>query len=74
MAKITDVDYITFLSSSTVEAYIESLENKLEGTEHIKYASIGPVTSKSMRKAGLSVDIEAVKYTADGVIEAIKEG
>lgn len=71
--KISGIDYITFLSSSTVEAYMESLEGNLSGTEHIKYASIGPVTSKTMKEYGLSVDIEASKYTANGVIDAIKE-
>ena len=70
--KIKEIDYITFLSSSTVEAYIESLEGNLSGTEHIKYASIGPVTSKTMEEYGLSVDIEATEYTARGIVEALK--
>lgn len=72
LGKVKGVDYVTFLSSSTVEAYVESLEGNFEGTEDIKYASIGPVTSKTMEKFGLKVDIEAKEYTGKGLIEAIR--
>ncbi len=72
LSKLKGVDYVTFLSSSTVDAYMESLGGDFTGTEGVKYASIGPVTSEAMRKYGLSVDIEAKNYTAEGVIEAIK--
>lgn len=69
---IEGVDYVTFLSSSTVDAYMESLGGDLRGTEGIKYVSIGPVTSDTMRKYGMTVDVEASEYTARGVIEALK--
>ena len=45
-------------------AYIE----KLEGT---KLASIGPVTSSTLRELGLPVHIEAKEYTIPGLIRAI---
>jgi uroporphyrinogen III methyltransferase/synthase len=66
------VDYITFTSSSTVENFITLLgkdyRQKLSG---IKFASIGPVTSKSLKKYGLKADIEAKVYTIDGLVAAI---
>jgi len=34
-------------------------------------ASIGPVTSATLRELGLPVDIEARKYTIPGLVEAI---
>jgi len=37
----------------------------------ILLASIGPVTSSTLRGFGLQVDIEARKYTIPGLIEAI---
>jgi uroporphyrinogen-III synthase len=41
---------------------------RLEG---IRLASIGPVTSSTLRELGLRVDIEAREYTIPGVVEAI---
>jgi uroporphyrinogen-III synthase len=37
----------------------------------IRLASIGPVTSSTLRELGLGVDIEAREYTIPGVVEAI---
>ena len=34
-------------------------------------ASIGPVTSATLRENGLSVDVEAEEYTIDGLLEAL---
>jgi uroporphyrinogen III methyltransferase/synthase len=67
------VDIVTFLSSSTVEAFVESLEGNFDGIKDVKFASIGPVTSETMKKLGLSVDIEAKTFTAEGVLKAIEE-
>ena len=39
----------------------------------LKTASIGPVTSKTMREHGLKVDVEARKYDIPGLTEAIRE-
>ncbi len=36
-----------------------------------KIASISPVTSQTARDAGLSVDVEAVEYTWEGILQAI---
>ncbi len=61
-------DLITFTSSSTVENFI-ALQLRLP--ENLKKASIGPVTSETMRKSGLTVDVEAAKYDIDGLVDAI---
>ena len=68
---------ITFTSSSTVRnfvALVGSSIGKQEGTNllrDIDLASIGPVTSATLRELGLPVDIEAKEYTIPGLIEAI---
>jgi uroporphyrinogen III methyltransferase/synthase len=66
------VDFVTFTSSSTVHNFLNLLGKKnldlLNGT---RIASIGPVTSQTMRKFGLKVNIEAKVYTIKGLIEAI---
>ena len=61
-------DLVTFTSSSTVENF---LALKLPWPEHLKTASIGPITSETMRKMGLKVDAEAERYDMDGLVEAI---
>jgi uroporphyrinogen-III synthase len=68
---------ITFTSSSTVRnfvALVGSSIGKQQGTNllrDIDLASIGPVTSATLRELGLRVDIEAKEYTIPGLIEAI---
>lgn len=78
---------VTFTSSSTVRNFVELLDaratpdklhavggqkcpphNTLEG---IRTASIGPVTSATLRELGLQVDISAKEFTIPGLVEAI---
>jgi len=65
-------DVIVFTSSSTVRNFLDLLGKNnqalLTGT---KLASIGPVTSETMRELGLSVDIEAREYTIPGLVATI---
>ncbi|MEM6911701.1 MAG: uroporphyrinogen-III C-methyltransferase [Verrucomicrobiota bacterium] len=63
-------DLITFTSSSTVEAF---LALKLPLPESLQIASIGPITSKTLRQNGLYVDIEAREHTMPGLVRAIRE-
>ncbi|WP_291259752.1 uroporphyrinogen-III C-methyltransferase [Fusobacterium sp.] len=72
LSNLKKVEIVTFLSSSTVDAFMASIENDLEAVKDIKFASIGPVTSDTMRKYGLNVDFEAKVYDVNGIIEAIK--
>jgi uroporphyrinogen III methyltransferase/synthase len=64
-------DWITFTSSSTVDNTIAVAGR--EALHGIRIASIGPVTSITARKHGLTVDAEAKHYTLDGLIEALLE-
>ncbi len=63
-------DMITFTSSSTVENFMAL---KLALPPGLKTASIGPVTSQTMRDLGLIVDVEAKQYDIPGLITAIRE-
>jgi uroporphyrinogen III methyltransferase/synthase len=45
--------------------------NDLEG---IQFASIGPITSATLRELGLPVHIEAAEYSIPGLIRAIRGG
>jgi uroporphyrinogen-III synthase len=72
-------DVITFTSSSTVKNFVALLGSngrsrhgkralQLEG---ITLASIGPVTSATLRELKLDADLEAAEYTIPGLIQAI---
>jgi uroporphyrinogen III methyltransferase/synthase len=61
-------DMITFTSSSTAENFMAL---KLPLPLALKTASIGPITSATMRGLGLSVGVEAARYDIPGLVEAI---
>ncbi|MBT3278419.1 MAG: uroporphyrinogen-III C-methyltransferase [Phycisphaerales bacterium] len=67
------VDWITFSSSSTVDNFLtltgEQATSFLKAT---KIASIGPVTSDTLRAAGFEPTLEASPHTIDALIDAIK--
>ena len=71
--KLKDVDIVTFLSSSTVEAFYESLDGDFFVLGDKKIASIGPVTSETLRRFGMKVDYEADIFTAEGLLDKIFE-
>ena len=64
---------VTFTSSSTVENFLGMLPSayRTEWLEGVKLASIGPITSATLRRHGLTVDIEAREYTVPALVEAI---
>ena len=62
-------DWITFTSSSTVNNFLKIVgSNELQG---VRIASIGPVTSSTIRALGLRIDVEARDYTIDGLVASI---
>ena len=63
-------DLITFTSSSTVENFIAL---GLPWPQGMRVASIGPITSKTLRDHGLQVDIEARRHDIEGLVRAISE-
>ncbi|MCU1331889.1 MAG: uroporphyrinogen-III synthase [Candidatus Angelobacter sp.] len=65
-------DIVTFTSSSTATNFLALLEkDHWHGLREIWLASIGPVTSDTLRQAGFKPNIEAVEYTMEGLALAI---
>lgn len=65
---------ITFTSSSTVKNYVSLLgirSGKSKLVQGVLNASIGPVTSDTLREYELTVDIQATEYTIPGLIGAL---
>jgi uroporphyrinogen III methyltransferase / synthase len=62
-------DWIAFTSSSTVQNLIDATSaSALDG---IKVASIGPITSETLRRNGVTIAAEASSYTIPGLVDAI---
>ena len=61
-------DIVTFTSSSTATNFLALLEkDHWHGLREIWLASIGPVTSDTLRQAGFKPNIEALEYTMEGL-------
>ncbi len=68
------VDAVLFTASSTVTNLVsllgEDAPHLLQGTT---LASIGPITTAAARRHALRVDVEATRYTVDGLLDALEE-
>jgi uroporphyrinogen-III synthase len=62
-------DWITFASSSAVGNLLSVIS--VETLRHSKIASIGPVTSETIRRHSLTVAAEPVAHTVAALVEAI---
>ncbi len=72
------VDAITFTSSSTVTNFLHMLNeddpDKLADIlKDTAIASIGPITSKTIEKNGLTVDVQPETYTIKALVDRIVE-
>jgi uroporphyrinogen III methyltransferase/synthase len=67
------ITWITFSSSSTVKNFLGLLgPDYRDRLSRTKLASIGPITTATLREAGLPPAAEARTFNIDGLIEAIK--
>ena len=63
---------VTFTSSSTARNFAELLGSaRARSLKNVQFASIGPVTSATLRELELPVTIEAREFTMGGLIRAI---
>ena len=78
---------VTFTSSSTVRNFVQllggprsarravqALPGRRVRDSTIQLASIGPVTSSTLRELGLSADINAKEFTIPGLVKAVTSG
>lgn len=65
---VAAADIVTFTSSSTVEQFVAAFGP--DGVPPV-VASIGPVTSATARRLGLTVEVEAGVHTVDGLVGAL---
>ncbi len=68
LAETRGADYITFTSSSTVRFFLQAAGAPGPAT---RIASIGPVTSATLRELGLEPHVEAQRHDIDGLVQAL---
>ena len=68
-------DWITFTSGSTVENFHArfDLPRLVAAHPRLKLASIGPETSKAIRKLALEPAVEASPHTIPGLVQAVRK-
>jgi uroporphyrinogen III methyltransferase/synthase len=69
----SEIDMVTFASSSTVINLVRALKGKKSLLKKVKIACIGPVTAETAVQAGLKVDIVAGEHTIPGLVSAIED-
>jgi len=71
----TRPDIVTFTSSSTVKNFVALFgeKHKSKSLDGIQLASIGPVTSATLRELGLRADIAARDFTIPGLVAAVRD-
>lgn len=71
---IDRVDWVTFTSPSTVNAFMDLLAGaNAEFPADVRVACIGPITADAARRRGLDVTAVAREYTISGLIQALAE-
>lgn len=65
------VNWITFTSSSTAKNFVTLLGTERSLMDGAKLASIGPVTTKSMKELSLNPSVEASEFNISGLVDAI---
>jgi len=76
LARILEqVDWVTFTSPSTVNAFMDLLgtANVEALAAGVRVACIGPITADAARERGLEVEVEAREYTVPGLIQALAD-
>jgi len=67
-----EAQIVTFTSSSTVRNYAAMVREALGALPSaVRYASIGPETSKAAAAEGIAIAVEASEHTVDGLLAAL---
>jgi uroporphyrinogen III methyltransferase/synthase len=67
-----EVDVVTFTASSTATNFCQAFPDAEALLARTVVASIGPITSDTLRARGLRVDVEASPYTIPSLLDAIE--
>ncbi|MEG2658113.1 MAG: uroporphyrinogen-III synthase, partial [Clostridiales bacterium] len=66
-----EVNFIPFTSASTVDGFVQALNNDLTCLKDVKTVAIGPITKKRMLELGITPDLEATDHSLEGIISVL---
>jgi uroporphyrinogen III methyltransferase/synthase len=67
-----EVNWVTFTSSSTASNFVALLgPNHAQQLAGVKIASIGPITTATLKELGLTPTVQAESFNVDGLVDAI---
>ena len=67
-------DIVTFTSSSTVTGFLANVDDAVAALAGKTVAAIGPITARTARDHGITVDVVAHEFTIDGLVRALEVG
>ena len=69
-----ELTWVTFTSSSTARNFADLLgPNYRDRIRGVKLASIGPITTATLRELGLEPTVQADRFNLDGLVDAISK-
>jgi len=70
-----EVHWVTFTSSSTAKNFVALLgPDYREKLRDVRIASIGPITTQTLRDLGLEPSVQAEQFNIDGLMDALRNG
>jgi uroporphyrinogen-III synthase len=63
---------MVFMSPSAVRATVKALSPERQLLDLLSVISVGPITTQAAKEAGLTVALEAMPHSEEGVIEALR--
>jgi uroporphyrinogen III methyltransferase/synthase len=70
--KLGYADIVTFTSASTVNGMLANVPDAVQVLRAKIVACIGPITAAAAREAGITVNVVADAFTADGLVDALE--
>jgi uroporphyrinogen III methyltransferase/synthase len=70
--KLGYADIVTFTSASTVHGLLANVPDAASALRGKLVACIGPITAAAAREAGITVNVVADEFTADGLADALE--
>jgi uroporphyrinogen III methyltransferase/synthase len=68
-----EVDWLTFTSSSTATNFYRMLGDRKDKAKGLSVASIGPITTQTLRSLGIEPTVEAQSFDVKGLVAALRK-
>ena len=76
LEQLADFGWVVFTSANAVEFFWRALESRKLDSRALgaaKVAAVGPATSAALKQRGIVVDVQARRFAAEGLVDAMSE-